>query len=378
MLLFVVLELLMLFSLSFVMLFFFRKVAIKINLVDRPNARKQHQGVVPLIGGVSIGISFLCFLFFHSNVLPHTEIFSISIIVLLLVGVLDDRYDISFKIRFLVQGLLSIAMLHFSNITLHTFGDLLGFGTIHLGWFGYVIAVFGVTAVINAFNMVDGIDGLLGGLSIVTFGAMGVLLYHEGYQKYAYVCLATIVTIFPYILLNLGILGRRYKVFMGDAGSMMIGFIVAWFLVSYSQFQQPEAPLLRPVTALWFIAVPLMDMAAIMIRRMRRGDSPFKPDREHLHHIFQRLGLSSLQTLILICTLASIFAGIGYYGEVAAIPESVMFYSFIVLFGIYSIMLSYVWKITTTIRRWFHLETIHSDNQNVTDTNNVVNAGAEK
>ena len=90
-----------------------------------------------------------------------------------------------------------------------------------------------------------------------------------------------IVAIIPYILMNLGILGRERKVFMGDAGSMMIGFTVIWLLLGASQ--DPSGSLMRPITALWLIAVPLMDMAAIMFRRVRRGVSPFKPDREHLH-----------------------------------------------------------------------------------------------
>lgn len=92
-------------------------------------------------------------------------------------------------------------------------------------------------------------------------------------------------------MMNLGILGRERKVFMGDAGSMMIGFAVIWLLLGASQ--DPLETMMRPITALWLIAVPLMDMAAIMFRRVRRGDSPLKPDREHLHHIFQRLGFTS-------------------------------------------------------------------------------------
>ncbi len=96
---------------------------------------------------------------------------------------------------------------------------------------------------------------------------------------------------------------------------------------------------MRPVTALWLIAVPLMDMAAIMIRRIRRGDSPFKPDREHLHHIFQRLGFSSTQTLIAISTIAMGYAAVGIAGEVYDISEYIMFYSFIACFGVYLYLL---------------------------------------
>lgn len=228
-----------------------------------------------------------------------------------------------------------------------------------MGVFGYIVTIFAVIGVINAFNMVDGIDGLLGGLSIVTFGSISLLLLKDGQTEASYIMLVLMTIILPYVLLNLGLLGRRYKVFMGDAGSMMIGFMVVWFLLCSSQISRE--PLIRPVAALWFIAIPLMDMAAIMIRRIRRGDSPFKPDREHLHHIFQRLGLSPAQTLLVICGLAVLFAGFGVYGEVMQVPEVVMFYSFLVLFGIYALLLSYVWVVTAKLRTWFNLETHPND-----------------
>ncbi|GAL08680.1 undecaprenyl-phosphate N-acetylglucosaminyl 1-phosphate transferase [Photobacterium aphoticum] len=273
-------------------------------------------------------------------------IFCIS--TLTFVGALDDKFDVSFKLRMLLQGALSICMIYFAGLELHTLGNLLGFGDIDLGMFGYLITVIAVIGAINAFNMVDGIDGLLGGLSIVTFGSLAYILQSEGQPHLAYVLMIIIITIIPYILLNLGAFGRRRKVFMGDAGSMLIGFTVIWMLLLASQ-NGAKSPL-RPVTALWLIAIPLMDMAAIMIRRIRRGDSPFKPDREHLHHIFQRLGLNSVQTLIAICSMAALFAGFGIYGEAQNIPEYVMFWSFIGFFIIYLISLNYIWKLSAKIR----------------------------
>lgn len=328
-----------------------RKVAQQIGLVDKPNARKLHNGAIPLVGGISICISLLYFLFNNPALLPHTSLYATSILILVGIGVLDDKFDLSFKLRFAVQAGLSVAMMIIGGIELNTIGDVFGTGDIiTLGWFGYFVTILAVIGAINAFNMVDGIDGLLGGLSIVTFGGLGIMLVHDGQQSLAYICLVMVVTIIPYILLNLGAFGRRRKVFMGDAGSMLIGFTVIWLLLLSSQ--NGTAPPLRPVTALWLIAVPLMDMAAIMIRRIRRGDSPFKPDREHLHHIFQRIGLSSTQTLIAICSIAALYAGIGIYAEIVNIPEYIMLYAFLTCFGIYLTLLNNVWKLTAAIRRW--------------------------
>ncbi len=327
-----------------------RKFAKKIGLVDRPNARKLHNGAIPLIGGISICISLLYFLLNNPEILPNTELYVACIVILVGVGALDDKFDLSFKLRFAIQAALSVAMMVVGGIELNTIGDILGSGeVITLGWFGYLVTILAVVGAINAFNMVDGIDGLLGGLSIVTFGGLGIMLIYDGQQNLAYICLVLVVIITPYILLNLGAFGKKRKVFMGDAGSMLIGFTVIWLLLLSSQ--NGSKPPLRPVTALWLIAVPLMDMAAIMIRRIKRGNSPFKPDREHLHHIFQRLGLSSTQTLTVICMIATLYAGIGIYAEIVSVPEYIMLYIFILCFIVYLTLLSNIWKITAFLRK---------------------------
>ncbi|MBL4240365.1 UDP-N-acetylglucosamine--undecaprenyl-phosphate N-acetylglucosaminephosphotransferase [Vibrio fluvialis] len=342
-------DLAFLFFFSLASLFLLRKVAKVVDLVDKPNTRKLHNGAIPLVGGISICVSLLYFLFNNQNIIPNTPLYSVCLIILVTVGALDDKYDISFKIRFAIQAALSVAMMVMGGIELHTIGNVLGMGNITLGWLGYVITIFAVVGAINAFNMVDGIDGLLGGLSIVTFGGLSIMLAHDGQTNIAYLCIVIIVIMMPYILFNLGAFGRKRKVFMGDAGSMLIGFTVIWILLLSSQ--NGKNPPLQPVTALWLIAVPLMDMAAIMIRRIRRGDSPFKPDREHLHHIFQRLGLSSFQTLFAICFIAAVYASIGIYSEIREVPEYIMFYTFILCFIIYMTLLNNIWKVTKLLRK---------------------------
>ncbi|MBE8607840.1 UDP-N-acetylglucosamine--undecaprenyl-phosphate N-acetylglucosaminephosphotransferase [Vibrio sp. OPT10] len=334
---------------SFSSLFLMRKVAKAVGLVDKPNERKLHNGAIPLVGGIAISLSISQYLVTHPDVIPHSQVFLASIAALIVIGALDDKFDISFKIRLIVQAILSICMMYFADLQLENIGNLFGLGDLHLGFLSPVITILAVIGAINAFNMVDGIDGLLGGLAIVTLGAIAILLKVDSQHGLAYLCVVFIVAIIPYILMNLGILGRERKVFMGDAGSMMIGFTVIWLLLGASQ--DPSAAQMRPITALWLIAIPLMDMAAIMFRRVRRGDSPFKPDREHLHHIFQRLGFTPRQTLAIICAIASSFAGFGIYGELLKVPESTMFILFLVCFASYTVAMSYVWRITSWVRR---------------------------
>ncbi|WWE57781.1 UDP-N-acetylglucosamine--undecaprenyl-phosphate N-acetylglucosaminephosphotransferase [Parasalinivibrio latis] len=333
------------FVLATTFIFIGRRFAYKVSLLDQPDARKHHEGAIPLVGGIAICLTLVYYLHFNSEILESAPLYMLCITVLTLVGALDDKYDVSYKLRMAIQLGLSVAMMQYAELKLESLGNLLGFGDIHLGPFSYVVTVFAVVGAINAFNMVDGIDGLLGGLSLVTFSTLGFLLVMDGNHNLAYFCAIISVAMMPYILMNLGVMGRRRKVFMGDAGSMLIGFSVIWFILSASQGE--GATFINPVTALWLIAVPLMDMATIMIRRIRKGHSPFKPDREHLHHIFQRLGMTRSQTLATICLIALAFAGVGILGEYMMVPEVIMFSLFMCSFAIYFSLVNFAGKRTS-------------------------------
>ncbi|MCE2573601.1 UDP-N-acetylglucosamine--undecaprenyl-phosphate N-acetylglucosaminephosphotransferase [Motilimonas eburnea] len=338
---------------SFISLFIFRKVAKRVGLVDKPNERKHHTGQIPLIGGISIYVALLLTLLLFSPLSPYIVLYLSCATVLIVLGALDDYYDISFKIRLVVQAGISLAMIMIGQRSLDNLGYLMGSEVIQLPLFlSYLVTIFGVIGAINAFNMVDGIDGLLGGLASVTFGALGFMFYCYGNADLAVYCALLVAALIPYILLNMGFpLGKRFKVFMGDAGSMFIGFTVIWLLIEASQGDVKSA--IRPVTALWLIALPLMDMVCIMIRRIRKGHSPFKPDREHLHHICQRLGLSREMSLLVICGLASVMAGIGVWSDYNQVNESLMFVAFLATFGVYFAVISHIWRITAFLHKHF-------------------------
>ncbi|NOI72280.1 UDP-N-acetylglucosamine--undecaprenyl-phosphate N-acetylglucosaminephosphotransferase [Vibrio owensii] len=346
------------FILSFVLLFILRKVAKRVGLVDKPNARKLHQGVVPLVGGISIYLTLLVGFIFFIPMNDNLALYLVCSAILIVLGALDDYYDVSFKIRLAIQAGISLAMIHIGGHSLHDLGYLMGSETIALGEFaGTVITVIAVIGAINAFNMVDGIDGLLGGLASVTFTALGIVFAYSGNEYLATICLLIVTAMVPYILLNLGFpLGRRFKIFMGDAGSMFIGFSVVWMLIRGTQ--EPETIAFKPVTALWLIAIPLMDMATIMIRRIRKGQSPFQPDREHLHHICQRIGLSSHSTLIVICSMSAICAFFGVWADFAGISEYIVFTTFLVIFALYFSIITYIWRISSLIKRVLTRKTI--------------------
>lgn len=342
-------ELISIFLFTTIFIFLARKVAIKIGLVDKPNFRKRHQGAVPLVGGISVfaGISFM---FALTDVyIPHAALYLFCAGVLVLVGALDDRFDISVKIRAVVQAVIAVVMMSVGKLYLSSLGYIFGSWEMVLGPFGYFLTLFAVWAAINAFNMVDGIDGLLGGLSCVTFAAIGIILWFDGQTSLAIWCFAMIAAILPYIMLNLGVLGRRYKVFMGDAGSTLIGYTVIWILLETTQgITHP----ISPVTALWIIAIPLMDMVAIMYRRLRKGMSPFSPDRQHIHHLIMRAGFTSRQAFVLITLAAAILATIGVLAEyIRIVPEWVMLVLFLLAFFFYGYCIKRAWKVARFIKR---------------------------
>ncbi|EBR4466671.1 UDP-N-acetylglucosamine--undecaprenyl-phosphate N-acetylglucosaminephosphotransferase [Salmonella enterica] len=342
-------ELISIFLFTTIFIFLARKVAIKIGLVDKPNFRKRHQGVIPLVGGISV-FAGICFMFGLSDYyIPHLSLYLICAGVLVFVGAMDDRFDISVKIRAVVQAVIAVVMMVIAKLHLGSLGYIFGPWELVLGPFGYFLTLFAVWAAINAFNMVDGIDGLLGGLSSVSFAAMGLILWFDGQTSLAMWCFAMIAAILPYIMLNLGILGRRYKVFMGDAGSTLIGFTVIWLLLETTQGKTHS---ISPVTALWIIAIPLMDMVAIMYRRLRKGMSPFSPDRQHIHHLVMRAGFTSRQAFVLITLAAAILAGVGVTAEYSHfVPEWVMLVLFWLAFFLYGYCIKRAWKVARFIKR---------------------------
>lgn len=298
-------EIVLIFLGALALLFAARKVARRVGLVDKPNARKLHHGHIPLVGGVSVYFSLWILYALQPEWLPDFGVYMICATLLLLVGVLDDRFDLPVMPRMGLQALVATIMM-WNGLYLASLGNILFGYELLLGTVGYVITLFAVIGAINAFNMVDGIDGLLGALSCVTFGSLGIIFFMGGNDEVAMWCMCLMAACMPYILLNLGIpWGRKFKVFMGDAGSMLIGFTVIWLLIIATQGSDA---VMKPVTALWLIAVPLMDMMRVMIARIRRGSSPFRPDREHMHHILMRAGLSGRWTL-LIMTSAQVFCG---------------------------------------------------------------------
>lgn len=323
-----------------------------IGLVDVPNERKKHDGAIPLIGGISIftGVLIASSMFITQSQLLN--LYLISSALLVFIGTMDDIYDLKVAPRMIFQGIVATIMVFGAETYINNFGNLFSIGDVFIGSYGMIFTLLACIAAINAFNMIDGIDGLAGSMSLVSIASVLILTLLSNIGADILLPMILIVAILPYLFYNVSTRNPRgKKIFMGDAGSMFMGLTVMWLLTISTQNTLTHQAIFRPVTALWIIAIPLMDMFAIMIRRIRKGDSPFKADNGHLHHICMRMGLSSRQTLWAISTLSIVMASIGIMGDYFQIDEWIMLVSFLVLFICYSYTLQHAWRFVKKLRR---------------------------
>ena len=328
----------------------------RLSLLDQPSARKQHIGAVPLVGGISIFVGLWSGLAALSPVLDGLSPLFIASLLLLLVGVQDDRFGLAVRLRFLVESIAILILMLAGGMVLHSLGDLFGFGVVQLDWFAYPFTVIAVVGVVNALNMVDGIDGLAGSLTLIALSLMGGLAWAGGRATEGWVALLLAVAMLPYLLCNLKIFGAAHRVFLGDSGSMLLGLVVAWLAISLSQPAPSQSagghsPLFAPVTALWLFAVPVVDTVAIIVRRLLKGQSPYLPDRDHLHHVVMRMGYRDRHALLFISLLAVVLAGFGLWMEFAGVAESVRFALFLWFLVGYMLLLQHIWRVVTALKR---------------------------
>ena len=337
------------FFVALVLLVVMTPIAHQWGLVDTPGVRKNHTGIVPLTGGFAIFVAVLAASVMTDVWMKNNPLFFTASAFIVLLGMLDDRFDLSAKGRLVCQfGVASIMAWSAQNY-ITSLGDIFGFGSTYLGLLGYFFTLVCVVGVINAFNMIDGIDGLAGGMSLIVLLSVVGLLLVSGNGGAIMEPLVLMAAIVPFLAFNLSWKGfKGNKIFMGDSGSMFVGLTIVWLLVDHTQ---GESAAIRPITAVWLIGLPLMDMAAIMYRRARKGQSVLSPDKKHLHNIFMRAGLSSRQSLIAILVLGAVYCVVGIVSEILLVPEYIMFWAFIVLLVFYSLIIQHIWHVIRLVRR---------------------------
>lgn len=307
---------------------------------DRPGGRKTHDGEVPTIGGLAVAMAVIITALIMGISEQMHPAFWAGFIVIGLIGTLDDLRDLAHHGKFLAQIAAAGVMVFWAGRHLHSLGDLVGAWPLTLGAFAIPLTFIAVIGVINAVNFSDGADGLAGGLVFNALLWYCVMEWLRGPPASGDVpsgelqmALAFLGAVAGFLAFNLRVPRRKYAlVFLGDAGSLGLGFVLAWFTVSGAE---RAAPLYAPVTAIWLLAVPLVDTLTCAARRMLHGHSPFKADRKHLHHILADLGLPVGRAVTLIHAVAFLLAGIGVAAWAQSVPEFVMFYFAMGIFAVY-------------------------------------------
>lgn len=284
-------------------------IAQRIGLVDEPNSRKIHKTPRPLVGGIGMVISatFSALLFIPIKGLRG---FFLGLALLLLIGFLDDFREVGHRQKFLAQIAATALLMYFSKVSLLSFGDLVGLGEIDLSWSAplvWAVTVFCVVGVINAVNMADGLDGLAGGASFLAFLTFAIHSSLIGDDSLMLLNLAMAGAVLGFLKFN----WFPSAMFMGDAGSLCLGFSLAFMALALTQ---GEGLKVSPVVPLLVLAVPITDTVVVMIRRIFRGASPFKADQIHLHHILLRYGfgrITAVQIILLISILMCLLSLLG-------------------------------------------------------------------
>lgn len=310
-------------------------------IVDAPGGRKRHAHDVPLVGGLAIFTALLVAAW-TIGLAPRVGYFLFALSVVIAVGFWDDVAEISPRLKLAVQIAACAIMIWGAGIELRSVGDLIGWRSVGLSIFAIPMTVFAVVGVVNSVNMMDGLDGLAGSISLVAFAWYAAVAGQSGLADQALLALLICAAVAGFLAFNLRFPWQgRARVFLGDAGSLMLGFALGWYAIDLTQGPGRTFP---PIAALWVLLLPLADCVSLMVRRIRAGESPFEADRHHIHHYLLARGLSSRQTLAVLVTISMAFGAVGYACWHLRVPESILFYPFFFGFFAYHAWIQREWE----------------------------------
>ncbi|MCM3092550.1 MULTISPECIES: MraY family glycosyltransferase [unclassified Cytobacillus] len=316
------LTLVLCFLCSVIMTPFVKKLALKIGATDRPNHRKVHQKVMPRLGGLAIYISFLLgMLIFQPDKDYHIPILVGSLLIVIL-GVLDDKYELSAKIKLIVQIAAALIVVLWGGVDVNSINTPFG-GEIKFGYFAIPITVLWIVGVTNAINLIDGLDGLAAGVSsiaLITISSMAIIM---GNTYVIAVSALVLVSTLGFLFYNF----HPAKIFMGDTGALFLGYIIG--VLSLLGFK--NVTVISFIIPILILGVPLSDTFFAIIRRIVNKKPLSAPDKSHLHHCLLDLGFTHRQTVLMIYAISVFFGLAAIIFSQAKVWGAILFITVIVL-----------------------------------------------
>jgi len=319
------------------------KVAMKVGAMDIPKHRSMHKVPKPRLGGLAISISLIlvCLIFLPFDV-PVIAFLS-GLVVIVITGVIDDIKQISPIRKLLGQVLAALVFVYLSGMRIEEVGDIFGLGEIYLNGISFFVTVFFSVGMINALNLADGLDSLAGGISAIALIFLGYFAWNSGQTWLLVIAVSLLGAIFGFLRFN----SYPTRSFMGDNGSMMLGYVLAVMFVSLGHSSH------QPLSALaMVVALPLLDTLIVMGRRIYNGHNPFHSDRTHLHHCLIDLGLPHPEAVALIYMMMFCFGLLAI--SVRNEPDWVIFAS---LMGVGLFIFSSIWLAQSAGMHYNHLKT---------------------
>jgi len=309
------------------LVFIFTYLSKKVGLIDIPNTRKPHAGEIPLIGGLVIVSSyFLSIKTFNVTTNVIDEIILGTFLVSFF-GLLDDLKPRHWSLRVFAQLVASVYIIHSTEISINHIASV-GYFNIHIPEIAsYVLTLIAILGITNAINLLDGIDGLASG--IIVFPLLIFLFVVD--NNFIPIILILLINVLVFLKFNLGKL--KQKIFLGDAGSLGIGFFLGWLLIVLS-----NKNFILPEYVIWIVAIPILDTFGVMYRRYSAGLKIFEPDNRHIHHILIKNGYTSKVTLQIILISSIVINLLGLY-IVNTFPQY-SYFCFILVALIYYYLLS--------------------------------------
>lgn len=302
-------------------------VSYRKRLFDLPDSRKVHTCPVPRLGGISflpaIVITFALIMGFRilhgipvenlplSRTLYEFLFYIVGAMLLYLTGVQDDLIGVGYRRKFLIQILAALLLVSCGD-WIRSLGGLFGIYDLP-AWLGIPLTVFLVVYITNAINLIDGIDGLASGLCCISLAMLAYMHIYVGQYVYAFLALATLGILIPFWCYNVfGNAQKGHKLFMGDTGSLTLGYILSFLVIhlSFVHFDEVEHTNPSLAIALSTLIVPLFDVVRVVLHRVRNGKSPFLPDKNHFHHKLLRTGMRVRWVMITILAISLFFIGL--------------------------------------------------------------------